>query len=120
MTAKPPDPSWIRALLRRGDPALGESLAPEEVARLRQRLADEVARHEAPLLGPRRLVWAALAAVLFAAVVLRLRTAAPPAHTEPISAAPAVLAADVKDRQIHFETPGGTRIVWVLSPKLSL
>ena len=114
-----PDSTRIRDLLRRGDPAQGESLAPEEVAKLRQRLAEESARSEAPLLGPRRLVWAGLAAVLTTAVVLRLRMTAPPAPAEP-AVAPAVLTSHVKDRQIHFETPGGTRIVWVLSPGLDL
>lgn len=122
MTSRNPDSDPIRSLLRRVDPARGESLAPEAAARIRLRLDAEAARREGLLPAARRLAWAAMAAVMIAAVVIRFSASPPSPPGEPAAHAPApvVAAASAEARQVQFVTHGGTRIVWVLSSNLNL
>jgi hypothetical protein len=114
-------PDELTEFLRRGDPAASESMPDHEVAALRARLEEALARRPRP--AP-QLAWAALAgaAVLALAAVLLLPMRAPQSNVPPASApAPAAAAAPAAiDRQLQFETASGTRIVWVLSSDLNL
>ena len=114
-------PDELTAFLRRGDPAASESLPAHEVAALRARLEEALARR--PRSAP-RLAWAALAgaAALAVAAGLLLPIRPPQPHGSPVAApaaappsAPAAIG-----RQLQFETASGTRIVWVLSSDLNL
>jgi hypothetical protein len=112
-------PIDLRAALRAGDPAAGETLDSREVARLRA--AVEAAAEEAatPSPWPWRAIWAA-AALTGLAIALALR--APQQPVSPRSAAAVVprASSEVKNQQLQFETPDGVRIVWVLSPNVHL
>lgn len=101
----------LRALLRQADPARdGGEPDAEETARLRRRvLSQPVAPDRAPV-PPLR--WAAAAAAL----LLVLALAAGERRLGPRAPAPAAATALAATRQIHFRTPGGTQIVWVLQP----
>jgi len=110
--------SW-KHRLRQADAALARDLAPEEARRLRRTIlaeAEKVARPSAWSL-PFALTAASLAAAA-AALVLSTALAAPP----PAAARSDALAADQSEsapqggsrrQQLHFATPGGTRIIWV-------
>lgn len=114
-------PDELTAFLRRGDPAASDSMPAHEVAALRARLEEALARR--PRSAP-RLAGAALAgaAGLAVAVGLLLPRRAPQPNGSPVAApaAPALSAPAVIDRQLQFETAAGTRIVWVLSSDLNL
>jgi len=119
----------LRAQLRDGDPA---AIAPDAeaaaLARLARRLA-AAAPHASPP-RPRRL-WLTLGPVVAAALVAAVallgrsamrRPAAESAKVEPLREAPARPGEAFAEtpRQLQFETPGGTRVVWLLDPNLSL
>ena len=101
------DPKRLRDLLRQGDPA--RAMTPEESDRLRQIVLREAARNETVETAPIRwgAVWALASAVALAVGLgwgLRERPEIP------------VEEELARPRQIQFETPGGTRIIWVLQP----
>lgn len=104
------DPKRLRDLLRQGDPA--RPMTPDESDRIRHLVLREAARSEAsePAHPPLRWgpVFAMASAVALAVGLgwgLRERPEIPVAQEE--------LA---RPRQIQFETPGGTRIIWILQP----
>jgi hypothetical protein len=103
-----------RTLLRRGDPA-GDGGEPraEEIAQLRRRVLAAAARPAAP--AP-RLRWAAAAAVLVVLALAALRVRQAPVATPSLAFGATTAATLAPARQVHFQTPGGTRIVWVLNP----
>jgi|GEM_PF-3076866 len=122
----------LRRLLRRGDPA-GDGRGPsdEERRSLRTRLRQtaEAARApgaETPPTGRPPLWRPAVAAASLVALLLALLLVASegfhlPRTTDPTPEAvgPAGHGETVPEprpRQIHFTTPGGTRVVWVLYP----
>lgn len=110
---------WLRA----GDPA-GDGCEPTvaETAAMRRRVLDS--RPENPHLSLRiSPVWA-LAAALLLAVALG-RGFAPgvvgPAGVVSPAVTPARPAAQAPaQRQIQFDTPGGTRVVWVLDTEFEV
>lgn len=106
----------LRDLLRRGDPA-GDGAQPsaEEWSRVRRRILAAEAAGAAPARSWRELRWAT---ALAAAAILVLFAVAPDApRPAPLApAAPAAPSASSGERQIHFQTSGGTRIIWVLQP----
>jgi hypothetical protein len=129
------DTEALRAILRRGDPAAdGSEPTAAELARMRERILrtrsaverGEDGAGEVPWYrSPRRTLTVAVVAALVAAALgaefwLRRaavdasRPAGPASAHEALSAEPTPSAA--AGRQIHFTTPGGTRIVWVLYP----
>jgi len=129
------DTEALRAILRRGDPAAdGSEPTAAELARMRDRIlrtraaaeSGENEAGEAPWYrSPRRtLTVAVVAALLVAALgaefwlrraaVDASRPAGPASTRAARSTEPAPPAA--AGRQVHFTTPGGTRIVWVLYP----
>ena len=106
----------LRDQLRDADPLTREpALSTDEVHAMRRRIVS--AAHAAPHRRNRPVLRAAGAIVLacmvvdgFHVVQIRSRTcgnrATAPRQDEP--------------RQLQFETPGGTRIIWVLNPNLEL
>ncbi|HSN85873.1 MAG TPA: hypothetical protein VL025_03900 [Thermoanaerobaculia bacterium] len=103
------DPKPFRDRLRQGDPA--RPMAPEEAGRIRQIVLREAARGVAPEPEQRPFRWqfaAAMASAVALAVSLGWGLRERPEVTVPEELA--------RPRQIQFETPGGTRIIWVLQP----
>jgi hypothetical protein len=109
--ARLPEPSSnpahqaVRARLRAGDP-YREPLVAAEVASLRRALhtAPKRTKH-AP-----KLAWSlAAASLVLALVALLARDPVPPAPPDGVRA-----AMPPQNSQLHFVTPGGTRVVWVL------
>ena len=105
------DRDSLNARLRAGDPYLleGGPLDAADAARLRHalRAAALEQRPRRPALG-----WALAAASLAAALAVWIGRPAPP---PPGPAASGVrMPAPPADSQLHFVTPGGTRVVWVL------
>ena len=118
----------IRQLLRRGDPAGdGETLAPDEVARLRRKILAEI-----PSERPRgwRPAWAlglsVAAAAVLVSIVVFIWTPSSPLRTDRRPVGSHTSATDLTTRgvrtqeravqQIQFVTPGGTRVIWTLDP----
>ncbi|HVL66851.1 MAG TPA: hypothetical protein VM364_06265 [Vicinamibacterales bacterium] len=101
-----------RAILRQGDPAA--ALDPQAAARMRQAVVRAAAADErrAPA-WPMRLAFASFAGLVLTLSVLGTR----PAHERP---GPAGVEAGAERRQIHFTTPGGTRIIWEINPEFRL
>ncbi len=131
------DAEALRAILRRSDPAAdGSEPTGAELAEMRDRVlrtrpegdaAEPTPWHRSPR---RTLGIATVAALLFVALgaEMWLRRAAvdatrpaDPASTHKVQpgepGASGTVA--VAGRQVHFTTPGGTRIVWVLYPPLN-
>lgn len=131
-----PEAERLGELLRRGDPA--RDLGPEEAAHLRGVILRAASRKEEtretsrPL--PRwGLAWATAASIAVAAVVgwkgLPLRQPEPQATAELASAGlttetpsagwtvhTGAAPSEPVQQQVQFTTPGGTRIIWILSP----
>jgi hypothetical protein len=109
----------ITHLLRDADPVSHEpGLAPEAVAELRRTIL--AAAHAAPV---RPVLWGrqfAMAACLTVMVLAGLVAAhrVPPAVRE--VPRPTAASASNQRTQIHFSTPGGTRIIWTLDPAFQL
>lgn len=101
------DPKRLRDLLREGDPA--RPMTPEESDRIRHLVLREAARSQAPETAPIRwgAVWALASAVALAVGFgWGLRDTPEIPFQEELA----------RPRQIQFETPGGTRIIWILQP----
>ena len=103
------DPKRLRDLLRQGDPA--RAMTPEESDRIRRTVLREAARSETREPARPAFRWApvlAMASTVALAVGLgwglRERPEVP------------VQEELARPRQIQFQTPGGTRIIWVLQP----
>jgi hypothetical protein len=103
------DPKRLRETLRRGDPA--RPMTREEAERIRGAVLREAARSEDLAPSPLRSHWGMITALASTVVLavslgwgLRERPDAP------------VQEELARPRQIQFETPGGTRIIWVLQP----
>ena len=108
----------LNALLRDADPVSREpGLSPDAVADVRRAML--VAAHETPA---RRVAWGrqlAMAACLTVMVLTGIVVAqrVPTAVRD----APAPQAsASAQRTQVHFSTPGGTRIIWTLDPGFQL
>jgi hypothetical protein len=107
------DPKPFQDLLRRGDPA--RSMTREEAERIRGIVLREAARSEAPAPSPSR--WGMVMA-LASTVVLAIGLGWGLFRVTP--EAPTAQENLARPRQIQFETPGGTRIIWVLQPEENL
>ena len=111
----------VRNHLHDGDPlADAPALPPDEVQRIR-RAVIAAAGQPATTWWPRPVVvGATIAATLWAGVFIGHRLP----HAEP----PALLPAGIVEhqtveparRQVQFDTPGGTRIIWVIDPDFDL
>jgi len=111
----------LRELLRAADPVAGGSAEQEEAAlrRIGARLTAAAAEAR-----PRR-AWAPIAAfalllaVALLAPLVRDRRPAPEATSASGTSRSAPMPS-VGRQQLQFETPGGTRLIWVLDPAFSL
>ena len=111
----------VRNHLRDGDPlADAPALPPDEVQRMRRAVV-AAARQPASTWRPRPvMVGATIAATLLAGVLIGHRLP----HAEPPARLPAGIAehqtVEPVRRQVQFDTPGGTRIIWVIDPDFDL
>jgi len=105
-------------LLREADPVtLEPGLPPDAVADLR-RLVIATA-HAAPVhrvLWRRQLAMAGCLTVMVLAGIVAAHRVPPAIREVPVPTG----AASAQRTQIHFSTPGGTRIVWTLDPDFQL
>jgi hypothetical protein len=110
--------SNLNALLRDADPVSREpGLSPDAVADLRRAML--VAAHAAPV---RTAFWGRQLAMAACLTVMVL-TGIVAAHRVPAAVrdVPAPAASSSAQRtQVHFSTPGGTRIIWTLDPGFQL
>jgi len=114
-----PGKATLRRLLREGDPAaIGGAEEEASLRRIAARLEGVPIRRRPsfPLLP--LAAAAALAAALL--VVPRGAERAQAPGAAPTSARPVGVAAEAAPRQLQFETPGGTRLIWVLDPEFTL
>jgi hypothetical protein len=109
----------LKTLLRDADPVVHEPGLPHEtVAELRRAvLAAAHAMEVRPVLWARQLAMVTcLTVMVLAGLVVAHRV---PSAERDVPAAVASTASDQRT-QIHFSTPGGTRIVWTLDPGFQL
>jgi hypothetical protein len=109
----------LRALLRDADPVGHEAGLPRDtVAELRRAMlaaADTEAVRS--VLWHRQLALAACLTLMVLVGLVAAHRVPPAVRDVPVEAAS--MAADQRT-QIHFSTPGGTRIVWTLDPGFQL
>lgn len=107
----------IREALRRWDPASKQELSPFERERIRRSVLN--GGRSTPVLVAR--IAAAVAIVAFAGLAgLAIRDAHSPALPPSGISVPAEESTNEQKLQIHYATPGGTRIVWTMDPAFSL
>ena len=108
----------LNTLLRDADPVAREpGLSPDAVADLRR--ATLVAAHAAPVrtvLWGRQLAVAACLTVMVLTGIVVARRVPPAVRDVPTPAA----SSSAQRTQVHFSTPGGTRIIWTLDPGFQL
>jgi hypothetical protein len=111
----------IRDRLREADPLLTDpALPPEDVAVMRRRVLD-AARGPRPAAvdWKRTLAFAAAIAVIAGAGIdTARRTSRATNAPDPAAVTPA--ATGTTRTQLHFSTPGGTRIIWTIDPAFHL
>lgn len=120
------DPDALLSLLRRGDPA--RPIAEEEADGILRRVRHEISRAPAPA---SRAAWGwrtallAACALLVAVALWRIIPGRPVPQAPSLADRPAPAGAPVerlsvlpepRSQQIQFRTPGGTRIIWILTP----
>ena len=108
----------IRDQLRDGDPLTHEpALSTDDAHAMRRRVVSAArgARHQR--------VWAGVqvaGAIAIACTVVMILMVATSRRVDRAPVGPAIAPVHDAPRQLQFETPGGTRIIWVLNPKLEL
>ena len=116
----------VGELLRETDPVAGEpELSAEDAYVMRRRVLAATREVRVPAAWPQPLTVAAtIALTLTVGVVAGRRLPSPPATTagHPSGGSGAGLrpASATQRRQLHFATPGGTRIIWVFNPDFEL
>lgn len=119
----------LERALRRADPAAGDpGLSPGEASAIRRRVVAELDDRPSAPVWATALAGAALSLLALAALLLAdLPTGAPPADRSG-AASPRQAGGRAPERgggagervrvprTIHFQTAGGTRIVWTLDP----
>jgi hypothetical protein len=111
----------LKTLLRDADPVAREGgLEPEAVSRMRGAVvaATRAADRRSTLVSRQLAMAACLTAMVLTGVVAAHRV--PDAANRAGAHAPAPPSATDQRTQIHFSTPGGTRIVWTLDPGFQL
>jgi hypothetical protein len=105
----------LNTLLRSMDPlAREEGLSEAEVRTLRQKVVQAAVKPQ-PGWWPGTVAVAGSVAVALAVGALAGVRLAPETSESPRPA-----AITYESRQLQFETPGGTRVIWVLNPALDL
>jgi hypothetical protein len=105
----------LKTLLRATDPLAHEKgLSEAEVRMLRQKVV-------LAAMAPRSGWWPGTVAVAGSVIVALVVGAIAGIRLAPgISESPRPTVSAQQSRQLQFETPGGTRVVWVLNPELDL
>jgi hypothetical protein len=109
----------LRSLLRDADPVPREAgLSSQDVADLRR----EVLAAAAPAVPVRPVLWGRQFAMAACLTVMVLTGLVAAHRVRPVVRDVPDATASTSDRrtQIHFSTPGGTRIVWTLDPDFQL
>jgi len=113
----------LRARLRDADPVAAEPApSPDEVARMRRTVVAATSPQFASVGRPRPRATLALAAMLTiaaAAGAVSARRFAVFRQTQPDTTFEVSTAAAART-QMHFSTPGGTRIIWTFDPAFQL
>lgn len=108
--------------LRHGDPLADDpALPPDEAQRVRRAIVAAASRRAPTWRPPPVLVAATVAATLVGGVVIGRRVP----HGEAVFSRPASggdpqRVVEPPRRQVQFDTPGGTRIIWVIDPDFEL
>jgi hypothetical protein len=111
--------------LRDADPLAREDVLSSDHADAIRRAVVAAGRHAPPesVFWPHPLWVAATVALTLSAGIVAGRRLSP---TDPVrevrvnAPAPALISSSAGDRrQVHFATPGGTRIIWVLNPEFN-
>jgi ferric-dicitrate binding protein FerR (iron transport regulator) len=103
-----------RALLRAHDPA-AEAIEAVRAERMRRAVLD-AARHATPQASP----WTWRFALAGATVVLLAAGAGDVGRMSGDRLAPLPPTPSGERRQVQFDTPGGTRIIWEINPDFDL
>ena len=100
--------------LRDGDPVAADAgLSSGDAARLRRLM---LAAADAPRARAPRAATLALASVFTLAVVLGVAAARKTANSPARGSSTGDVVAPARVTQVHFSTPGGTRIIWTIDP----
>jgi hypothetical protein len=112
----------IRDRLRDADPLLTDpGLSPDDVARMRRAVLDaaQAPPRETGLRWTKTLPIAAAVALMAGAGIDTARRVSRQTPLPAAAAAAPVATAGTKT-QVHFSTPGGTRIIWTIDPAFTL
>jgi hypothetical protein len=111
--------SRLRELLRDGDPVAGEPPLPDaEVRRMRRRIvATGLPRERQFAVGRRTLLASASLVLAVAATGVVSWMGAPARESGADGPANDAKVEQPVTRQLIFETPGGTRVIWVFNPE---
>lgn len=111
----------IRDRLREGDPLLNEpALGAEETAAMRRRVLDAAQHSPDMVIEWKRTLAIAAAVALIAGAGIDTARRAPRASSVSVPVSSASPAAAPARTQLHFSTPGGTRIIWTIDPAFQL
>jgi hypothetical protein len=111
----------LRDRLRDADPVANEpALPPDDVAALRRRVLDAAREPRAHAGGWNRTLAIAAAVAVMAGVGIDVARRAPRQENAATPLASTRADAPVTRTQLHFSTPGGTRVVWTLDPAFHL
>ena len=110
----------IRDRLRDADPLLNDPvLPPEDVAAMRRRVLDAARQPRLVAVEWKRTLAIAAGVGLIAGAGIDTARRVPRPERQPV-AVTAPVAAGATRTQVHFSTPGGTRIIWTLDPAFQL
>jgi hypothetical protein len=110
----------LKTLLRDADPVAREGgLPPDAASRMRGAVvaAAEAAQRRSTSVSRQLAIAACLAAVVMTGVLAARRV---PDATIGRTPFPVTPTAPARPTQVHFSTPGGTRIVWTLDPSFQI
>ena len=108
----------LKTLLKDADPVSREpGLSPDAVADLRRAvLAAAHAAPDRPVFRGRQLAMAACLTVMVLAGIVAAHRVPAAVRDVPVP----VASSSAQRTQVHFSTPGGTRIIWTLDPGFQL
>jgi hypothetical protein len=107
--------------LRNADPlADAPALPPDEAQRIRRAIVTAAIRPEPTWRPPPVLVAATVAAMLVGGVLIGRQLPHGDLLGRPTVAGDPQRVIEPPRRQVQFDTPGGTRIIWVIDPDFDL
>jgi hypothetical protein len=111
--------SRLQELLKDGDPAVSDPSLPDaDVQRMRRRVIDAGQQGEPGfIMGRRALLGAATVALAVAAIGVVSWMGESGRGSREDGPADRANVAPPATRQLIFETPGGTRVIWVFNPE---